>query len=195
MCNEEIVKKFILILSIVIIVYGLVVPKSEYVNISIQNDIFIDVPNRDNMENYAKLKDKYPAFSKMNLVDFVNMKKYEKIKNGIYFLGSSRCLSCQNTVPILNYVLKKNGMYAYYIDIIDSNNYNNLDYQELRSELKDYLKNYLEDKNVLTYPAIFVVKNHKIVSYKEISLNNLSTKKIKNETISKFNDIINKAKK
>lgn len=85
-------------------------------------------------------------------------------------------------------------MYAYYIDIIDSNNYNNLDYQELRSELKDYLKNYLEDKNVLTYPAIFVVKNHKIVSYKEISLNNLSIKKINNETISKFNDIINKAK-
>ena len=87
MCNEMIVKKFILILSIVIIVYGLVVPKNEYVNISIQNDIFIDVPNRDNMENYAKLKDKYPAFSKMNLVDFVNMKKYKKIKNGIYFLG------------------------------------------------------------------------------------------------------------
>ena len=74
-----IVKKFILILSIVIIVYGLVVPKNEYANISIQNDIFIDVPNRDNMENYAKLKDKYPAFSKMNLVDFVNMKKYKKI--------------------------------------------------------------------------------------------------------------------
>lgn len=181
------IKLFVLVILCCFIIFSMFQKKNDYVNINILNNINMEVPNRANMNEYKRLNDKKPAFSKMKLLDFINMTKNNKVKNGVYYIGNPTCYSCQNVVPILNYVLKEKKLYAYYINVHDSK-YNGKD--NLNDELKYYLRNFLEDKTVMYIPVVFIIDNNKVVKYCDNIDQRLLQGKITQQTLNSYRDIV-----
>ena len=159
------IKLFVLVILCCFIIFSMFQKKNDYVNINILNNINMEVPNRANMNEYKRLNDKKPAFSKMKLLDFINMTKNNKVKNGVYYIGNPTCYSCQNVVPILNYVLKE-------------------------KKLKYYLRNFLEDKTVMYIPVVFIIDNNKVVKYCDNIDQRLLQGKITQQTLNSYRDIV-----
>ena len=153
--EKNVTNIIILIVCYFVIAFSISTYKTDYVDIRILENISVNTPNRANMKMYRLLKDKNPAFSKMSLQEFVSMTKKNRIKNGIYYIGTPRCLGCQNAVPVLNYVLKEKMMFAYYIDIYDFEDNKNINQTKSKKELKDdlklILKPFLSEDNILVY--------------------------------------------
>ena len=84
------IKLFVLVILCCFIIFSMFQKKNDYVNINILNNINMKVPNRANMNEYKRLNDKKPAFSKMKLLDFINMTKNNKVKNVVYYIGDRK---------------------------------------------------------------------------------------------------------
>lgn len=69
------IKLFVLVILCCFIIFSMFQKKNDYVNINILNNINMKVPNRANMNEYKRLNDKKPAFSKNEIIRFYQYDK------------------------------------------------------------------------------------------------------------------------
>ena len=106
------IKLFVLVILCCFIIFSMFQKKNDYVNINILNNINMKVPNRANMNEYKRLNDKKPAFSKLYAY-YINVhdSKYNGKDN----------LNDELKYYLRNFLEDKTVMYIPVVFIIDNN--------------------------------------------------------------------------
>lgn len=124
--------------------------------------------NKNIDEEKIKFAEEYKT-TKDNVFTYRTIEEINKIlKNGtgLVFLGFPECPWCRGYVPIINEVVKKEGLEKiYYFNIYEDRKNNTEEYQEMVKLLKGFLR-YDDEGNERIYaPSLIAVKNGKILEF------------------------------
>lgn len=152
-------KKLIIIISIIIVLLG--IGLLCYFNENIRFKISYEYLNIVEDSNGKTVKVNIPFKNNIKYIKGKEVGKTFKNKTGIVYLGYNTCPWCRSIIETLIDVAKDNNKTIYYVDLHNIN-------KETKKELKDYLSDYLEERDGVkgfSSPDVYFIKNGKIETH------------------------------
>ena len=141
-------------------------PETPAVTITNQVDIKT-LEDPADLSGYQWLEDSSPAFTEISLQESIRM--FSEGGSGIVVFSAETCPWCNRAIPVLNEVLKENGLKAYYVDTNQPIASDAMTSKQLYDELCSYISSIFElDDNgqpSFQIPEVIAVKDGTIVGH------------------------------